>query len=203
MKKLMLLSALAAFCSGALAWDVTVPATNQTVTVIMAVPPIAETPYPALEQLPVRSTGVVVAAGARYRIANQVIVAAHAGTITNQVVTSYYTNGVVVNLAGAQYAATNGVRVVTNIVVAPITVPASGLSGYDGSVRWFRARTPAQDDVRLQVNYGGSDTVVLRNSLGDDLYYTASGTVDFADFDGALYVTQLALGTNAVRVLSW
>lgn len=203
MKKFLILLALAAVSFGALAWDVTVPASNQAVTVLMVVPPVVDTPYSGIAQLPVRSTGVVVAAGAKYRIANQVIVAAHAGTITNQLVAAYYTNGLVVALADAQWAATNGIAVVTNLAVAPITVPVTGISGYDGTVRWYRARPTNNEDVRLQVVYGGSDTVVLQDSVGDALRYAASGSVDFLDFTGAMYVKQLALGTNSVRVLAW
>ena len=136
--KMMLMLALAASVTGALAWDVPITATYVAGTNLMILPPVVDASV-QWQQYPVRATSVVVNAGARYRIGSQVIVAAHAGTMTNTAVTTttYYTNGVQVVLAGAQYAATNGIAVYTNtvIAVAPITVPAAGISGYDGSVR--------------------------------------------------------------------
>ena len=204
MKKLMLLTlALAASVTGALAWDLDVPASNDTETVVMIVPPALASPYAQLAQLPVRATSVVVTAGAKYRIGNQVIVAAHAGTMTNSTTTTYYTNGVLVDADGEAYAVTNDIAVVTNITVAAITVPAKGISGYDGSVRWYRPRELTEDDVRLQLTYSGDDTVTLTDASNGTLTYTASGFIDFQDFLGTLYISQAALGTNSVKAVAW
>lgn len=207
MKKLMkmtLLLAFAASVTGALAWDVTVPETNDTATVVMLVPPVVEASE--LSQIPVRGSNVAVVAGAKYRIGSQVIVAAHAGNMTNTMVTTtaYYTNGIPAVLAAAQWAATNGVPVYTNIytVLAPISVPAAGLSGYDGSVRWYRARTADQEDVRLQIAVAGG-TVSLRDNSGSTLGYAAAATVDFLDFNGALYVYKDATNACSAKAMAW
>lgn len=209
MKKLMkmtLMLAFAASVSGALAWDVAVPATNDTVTTVMAVPPIVAASE--LSQIPVRGSNVAVVAGSKYRIGSQIIVAAHAGNMTNTMVTTtaYYTNGIAVELAGAQYAATNSTPVYTNIytVLAPISVPAVGMSGYDGTVRWYRARTADQNDIQIQLNYGAG-TVKLTDSSGSVFSYTAA-LVDphpLYDYAGAVYVSMTAIGTNTVSVRAW
>lgn len=215
MKKLMkmtraaqaaIMLAFAASVTGALAWDVSVPATNDTVKTVMAVPPVVDASE--LTQLPVRATSVVVVAGAKYRIGSQVIVAAHAGTMTNSTVTTtaYYTNGIPVALAAAQYAATNGIPVYTNIytVVAPISVPAVGMSGYDGTVRWYRARTADQNDIQIQLTYGAG-TVKLTDSSGSVFSYTAAlaDPQPLYDYKGALYVSMTGIGTNTVSPRAW
>lgn len=204
--KMMLMLALAASVNGAFAWDLTIPATNAAATTVMIVPPVVDAS--AWQQIPERSTGVVVAAGARYRIGRQIIVAAHAGTITNVNVTttSYYTNGVPVVLAGAQWAATNGISVYTNSVTAcaPITVPAAGISGYDGTVRWYRVRQASVDDVRMQLTISGSgETVTFTDGVGSTLDYTATAEKDFADFDGALYVSRVSTNACSIKAMAW
>lgn len=208
MKKFMLFTAvLATLVTGARAYDLTVPKTNATVKVVMLVPPVSA--GGDVSQLPVRATSVVVNAGAQYRIGSQVIVAAHAGTMTNTAVTTttYYTNGFLTALAGAQFAATNGIAVHTNtvIAVAPITVPSQGISGYDGTVRWYRARTPDVENVRLQITVDGNgESVILTDGGGNTLKYAASVEKDFLDFPGALYVSQSAMtATNSVKVMAW
>jgi len=196
--------ALAASVSGAFAWDLTVSDAYIGGTNIMIVPPVVSTA--SLAQIPVRATRVVVAAGSPYRIGSQIIVAAHSGAITNSTVTTtgYYTNGYPVSLAVAQWSATNGVSVFTNtcISVAPITVPAVGLSGYDGTVRWYRARTADIDDIRLQLAVAGG-VLTLTDSSGSTLDYTAAGTVDFSDFPGALYVHKSATNACSVKAMGW
>jgi hypothetical protein len=204
--KMMLMLALAASVTGALAWDVPIAGTYIAGTNLMILPPVVAASE-QWQQYPVRATSVVVNAGARYRIGTQVIIAAHAGTMTNTAVTTttYYTNGVQVALAGAQYAATNGIAVYTNtvIAVAPITVPAAGISGYDGSVRWYRARTADQDDVKIQIDT--TNTVVLVDGAGNSIRYTATVDKDFPDFGGALYFNALTTtnGVDAIRVMPW
>ena len=207
MKKLQMLmiTVLATLAFGAHAWTLTVPKTNATATTVMVVPPVRSIPAD-LSMIPERSTNVAVAAGAVYRIGGQLIVAAHAGNITNQQVTTtaYYTNGIAVNLAAAQYAATNSIPVYTNSYteVAPISVPAFGISGYDGTVRWYRARTAAYDDVRMQITVGGG-SVTLTDASGNALVYSTTAEKDFTGFDGTLYISQSDLSTNSVSIMVW
>jgi hypothetical protein len=133
----------------------------------------------------------VVAAGAQYRIGRAVIVAAHAGTMTNTVVstTTITTNGAVVS--------TNTVA-----VIAPITVPLSGISGYDGSVRWYRAPT-ARDRARLKIVNGGC-TVTLSDGAGNTWLNTATATDDgFVGYEGALYVSKNDTNVCTITALSW
>ena len=206
MKKLMLLTALATLVSGAYAADITVPATNGTYTTVMVVPPILDTATWA--QVPQRGSAVVVNAGSVYRIGRQLIVAAHAGTMTNEMVTvtAYYTNGIAVDLTGAQYAATNATAVYTNsyVTVAPITVPLKGLSIRDGTVEWYRVRSADQDDVKVQLKVGGTgSTVTLSDGLGDTLNYTADATVELPDYTGALYISKTSTNVWTAKTLTW
>ena len=190
MKKFMVLLTVLAAVGVARAWNITVPETNATVTTLMVVPPVLSG-GDEWRQVPERSTGVVVNAGAVYRIGRQLIVAAHAGTMTNSVVstTTYVTNGTVI--------ATNVVS-----VVAPITVPTYGLSGYDGSVRWFRARSARDNDVRIQLAVGGG-AVALTSGGGNTLTYTASGTIDFPDYEGSLYVSKNGTEACSAAIFVW
>lgn len=206
MKKLMLLTALATLVSGAYAADLTVPETNGTYTTVMVVPPILETA--TWEQVPQRGSAIVVNAGSVYRIGRQLIVAAHAGTMTNTMVTTtaYYTNGVAVVLAGAQWAATNGIAVYTNsyVSVAPITVPIKGLSILDGTVEWYRVRTAEQDDVTVQLDVSGTgSTVTLSDGNGDSLVYSADATVELPDYTGALYISKTSTNVWTSKTLVW
>lgn len=207
MKKLMgfmLALAIVFAATGAFAWDLTVTDANIATNIVL-VPPIA-TADAQWSQYPVRSTGVVVAAGARYRLGRDVIVAAHAGTITNQTVTttSYFTNGVATTFAGASNAVVAGRAVITNTVIAcaPITVPVKGISGYDGTVRWYRARELAEDFVRIQLTIAGG-TVTLTDSAGSTLTYTSSGIYDFEGFPGLLYINKSATNAVSARVMDW
>jgi hypothetical protein len=187
--KLMLALAFAGLVTGAGAWDLTVPETNAAATTVMIVPPVVD----ATENwasYPVRVTNTAVAAGARYRIGNQVIVAAHAGTITNgTVTTTTYT--------------TNGATVVTNTstVITPITVPLAGISGYDGTVRWYRAPS-SRVATRLKIVNGGCTLTFSDGSGYNTWANTASATDDgFAGYQGALYVSKS--GTNACSITAW
>lgn len=204
LSRLLVMLALAASVTGAYAWDITIEDTYLAGTNIMVVPPVVAATE--LSQLPVRGTSVVVAAGAKYKIGSQIIVAAHSGTMTNQTstTTAYYTNGLPVELAAAQWAATNAIPVYTNIytVVAPITVPAVGLSGYDGSVRWYRARQPAQEDVRMQLTVPAG-TLTLSDASGSTLVYATASTVDFLDFEGALYGTKSVATNCTTKAMAW
>jgi hypothetical protein len=189
--KLMLALAFAGFVTGAGAWDLTVPETNATATTVMVVPPVIDATA-NWASYPVRVTNTAVAAGARYRIGNQVIVAAHAGTITNGTVstTTYVTNGVTV--------ATNTVTVIT-----PITVPLSGISGYDGTVRWYRAPSE-RSAIRLKIVNGGC-TITFSDGSGLNTWAnTASATDDgFAGYQGALYVSKNDTNVCSVTALQW
>jgi hypothetical protein len=204
LSRLLAVLALAASVTGAYAWDISITDPYLAGTNIMVVPPVVAAAE--LSQLPTRGTSVVVTAGAKYKIGSQIIVAAHSGTMTNQTVTTtaYYTNGLPVELAVAQWAATNAIPVYTNIytVVAPITVPAVGLSGYDGSVRWYRARSPTQEDVRLQLTVPGG-TLTLTDGSGSTLAYTAAATVDFLDFEGTLYGTKSVKTNCTAKAMAW
>jgi len=189
--KLMLAVALAGFVTGAGAWDLTVPETNDTVTTVMIVPPVV-VGSANWASYPERGTSVVVTAGARYRIGRQVVVAAHAGTMTNTLVTTTtYT--------------TNGTAITTNTVsvVAPITVPLQGISGYDGSVRWYRAPT-SRTALRLKVVNGGCN-VTLSDGSGLNTWVNTATAVDdgFAGYQGALYVSKDDTNVCSITALSW
>lgn len=189
--KLMLALALAGFVTGAGAWDLTVPETNATATTVMIVPPVVEASL-NWASYPERAVTNVVSAGARYRIGRQVIVAAHAGTITNGTVstTTYVTNGVVVT--------TNTVTVIT-----PITVPISGISGYDGTVRWYRAPS-SRTAIRLKVVNGGCNVTFSDGSGLNTWVNTASATDDgFAAYQGPLYVSKDDTNVCTVTAIQW
>jgi len=190
--KLMLVLALAGFVTSAGAWDLTVPETNAAATTVMILPPVVDSTQNWASYAE-RATSVVVSAGARYRIGRQVIVAAHAGTMTNTVVstTTYTTNGAVIT--------TNTVT-----VVAPITVPISGISGYDGSVRWYRA-SPSRDRVRvLLVNTGGCNVTLSDGSGLNTWVKTATGVDDsFIGYQGALYISKETESVCTTSVWQW
>ncbi|MBM4043560.1 MAG: hypothetical protein FJ279_00450 [Planctomycetes bacterium] len=189
--KLMLVLAFAGFATGAGAWGLTVPETNATATTVMIVPPVVDA---ALNwaSYPERGTGVVVSAGARYRIGRQIIVAAHAGTMTNTLVTTttYTTNGAAIT--------TNTVSVVT-----PITVPIQGISGYDGTVRWYRAPSE-RDAIRLRIVNGGCN-VTLTDGSGFNSWVNTATAVDdgFAGYQGPLYVSKDGTNVCTITAFTW
>lgn len=189
--KLMLALAIAGFVTGAGAWDLTVPETNDTATTVMIVPPVVNAAL-SWASYPERGSNVTVAAGARYRIGRQIIVAAHAGTITNEtiVTTTYVTNGTVV--------ATNSV-----VDLVPISVPLQGISGYDGTVRWYRAPS-SRSVVRLKTVNGGCN-VTFSDGSGLNTWVNTATAVDdgFAGYQGALYVSKDDTNVCSVTALQW
>lgn len=187
--------AVAAAVSAASAADFAL-ATNA----VMLVPPCGDYSV-TWAQLPVRGTGVAVSAGSVYRNGRQAIVAAHAGVMTNSVVATYYSGGAAISWAAMTNLAATGGTVVTNYAVAPISVPATGLSGYDGTVRWHQVRPMGKDYVRLQITVSGG-VVTLADSAGDSVAYSSTAEKDFPGFAGALYGSMSA-GTNSVKALVW
>lgn len=190
--KLLLAVALAGgLATGAGAWDVTVSGTNATQAVLV-LPPVVDARL-NWDAYPVRATSVVVTAGARYRIGRQIIVAANEGSITNESLstTTYVTNGTVV--------ATN-----TVYTIVPVTVPITGLSAYDGTVRWARAAA-SRDRARVQVTVGSGCTLVIGNGSGDNLTYSTSAIDDgFVGYEGPLFAYRTGTtNTCTVSVLQW
>lgn len=193
-QKLVCVAAVAICALGARAWEVIVPATNDAVsTTVMVVPPVYD-PGASWAQLPVRCTSVTVTAGAFYRIGRQVIVAANAGAMTNG-----YSTTTVVSTNTLGVVSTN-----TTYAVDAITVPQTGLSDWDGTVRWHRVPS-ARSNIRLRVTVAAGTTVVLSNSSGDEWAYAATADdAGFGDFQGSLYaeLTGDGSGTNST-VVAW
>lgn len=128
MNKSILAAAAAAFAAlAAGAWEVSVLTGG---TNIMIAPPAHHALASANAKA--RTALETVSQGEYRRSGPHLIVAAHGGVTATNIVGS-----VVTNIAGS---VTN---VVTNLVVSPLTVPVTGLSGYDGTndanaVRWYR-----------------------------------------------------------------
>lgn len=188
--------AFAAAFGPARAAEFTIPATNGTPSSVMVLPPVYNA-GPGWAQLPERGTSVVVSAGQIYRIGRRPIVAANAGSITNEAIatTVISTNGTVVS--------TN-----TTYAIVAVTVPEVGLSAYDGTVRWMRPHV-ARERTRLRVTVPGTEAYVsLTDGVGNTRTYTTTTDDDgFADYQGALYgslVGEYGTGSNAtVSVWSW
>ena len=192
MKKLFLLAALV-MC-------LAVPSSAATLTLstnaepVMVVPPVID---PALWAgfLP-RSAGSVVFAGDKYRVANRIIVAAHSGTVTNTTtVTTVISTNLSVGVMTNSY---------TNVTFA--TVPVHGISGYDGTARWYRPAV-VRNHLRLAVSIGsdgGACSVVLSDGEGNDWTYTASAVDDgFVEYQGALYARKTSTNTCSITTMSW
>ena len=118
-------AALTAIMAGA--WEVSVLTGG---TNIMIAPPAHSSL--AASTVKARSALETISQGEYRRYGAGLIVAAHGGVTCTNVIAS-----IVTNIVGT---ATN---VVTNLVVAPLTVPLYGMSGYDGTndanaVRWYR-----------------------------------------------------------------
>lgn len=192
MKKLLLSLVVLASC-GLLAPRAPAASLTLTTTNVMVLPPIV------LDQNLVyaeRTTSQVVSAGQLVKSGPRLLVAAHSGIVTN----GTYTNTVV---------GTNSfMQCVTNIDVKilPIAVPDSGLSDYDGTVRWYRA--PRQRSrVRLAVSIGSNtdytaSTVILSSASGDSWTYSAS-TIDdgLVGFPDALYARKTS--SNDCSIVAW
>lgn len=194
-RTVMFATALAIIAFGARAYDFTLATNTTTVASVMVLPPVYD-PGLSWAQIPQRTTNASVAAGAYYRVGRQIIVAAHAGTITNGTtsVSTVVTNGAVIST-----------NTVTSIVA--ITVPDVGISDYDGTVRWFKVPA-SRDRARVRVAISLPDTgatVTLSDGIGNALTYTASASDDgFVNYKRALYASK-ADATNlcTITVFPW
>jgi hypothetical protein len=193
----LIMLALAASVTGAFAWDLVASASNSVITKTMIVPPVLDSGT-SWQQTPVRGTSITVNAGSVYRIGQQLIVAAHAGTMTN-------------GTTSVTTVSTNGAVVTTNTVVsvAAIAVPTVGISGYDGTVRWYRARGTDQRNVYIQATGYQDQSITLTDGAGSTLVYgvpAAAELLKFETFNGTLYVAPTSASvtnTSTVKVMAW
>lgn len=184
---LVMLTAGLVINSSAATFTITQAVTNLNPTMI--VPPVDDAPDSWL-QVPDRNllanTNKAVTAGQRYRIGRQVIIAANAGNLTTTL-------------------ATNVVGSTTNVTIASVSVPVTGLSAADGTVYWFRLRPATEDYLRLSMTISSGGGVILKDSKGDLIKYATSGTVaDFPAFPGALWTyTDGTAQTNVINTAQW
>lgn len=159
-------------------------------TPLMVVPPVIN-PQQGAVQYSERSYSNTVAQGELRRVSGVLCIAANAGTTTNALVTT-----VVTNTAASTTYATNAMGYVVTNVTALVTstntslpalsVPLTGWTGYDGTVRWLRVPlTRAPVIVQARIVSPGA-VVTVTDSDG--------GTVQLAtDYSRELFTGSKAL----------
>ena len=197
MKKLMLLLGLvAAVVVGANAGTVTITGAYQGGTNIMVAPPVIDYGV-GWATVPEREAGTAVSQGAVCRQGSVIIVAAISGTTSPNTTTN-------------TYYYTNGVAIVTNVVVKPtaIVVPNSGLTSADGSVYWFKVK-PNRVGLVLTATISGtvtSGSLTLSDGDGGAIPVTTTTRLSPADLLGlksAIYATRTCTNACSVSVQDW
>jgi hypothetical protein len=186
---LVCLTALTLIAANASAGTVTIPATCIAGTNILVLAPAIDVTPGTLASYAERTATNAVKVGEIRKQANQLIVAAVAGTTSTSMTTT-----------------TNIFGNVTNVVVAatPITVPASGLSAADGTVYWMRVPKVRKNAI-VKVTVGDG-TVTLSTADGGAIPVTTTTLFDteFADFKKGLMATQsTSTNVNSVSSIEW